>query len=245
MNAWHKCRCRPVSFCQVDGLMFIPGIGYTVIAIPAIGQNRTARIDRFKNEWFQAISGCICNSFQSNTPDFLFIHLGRNSHQGLAYSTTAPESFFQSADVCFINFNGPRQFIPSGPDHSSAQFVQHKPSSFITSQSQYSFQPKRTGSVFLTGNPPYSTKPDRQRYVRSMENSPGCDRYLMSAFFTAIQFTKLYIFLKRAVRANESFRPSKPEKIVPAILLITIFRFKFHEITWVFFDFHAPKNNIW
>jgi len=245
MNPWQQSGCRLVSFCQIYDLVLVSQTRDPVITSPPIRHDGAAKIGRFKNERLQTSSRRIGYSFQSNTPDLLVDSLSGNCYQCLAYSATASKAFFKSADERFIKFNGARQLVAPWPDHRPAQFVQHQPSRFVASQTKNPFQTKCTGTVFLTGNPPYCPKPHRQRDMRPMKNSSRCYRYTVTTLFTAIQIAKPDEFLKRTAGTDKALGPSKPKKVVPAILLVTIFSFKFHEIPRVFFTFHATKYNIW
>src|SRR5579863_7234294 len=134
-----------------------------LVAQPAVRVDHTAGLNRLFDERHQTGSRSIGNVAQTNAPNSLSILLSGNDNQGLHFHLTPPQTFFQSAQVSFVDFHGSRQAIATGPDHSPAQLMQPTPSRPVVLQSQDPLQTQGASTVLLGSHPPHSPKPQPQR----------------------------------------------------------------------------------
>ena len=209
------------------------------VAHPSIGTDYASRLNRFFHKAMQTLGRCVGDSFHSNSSGSSSIFLRTNSYQCLLLCLAPPYSFLQSTQLRLIHLDPARKSIPPRPDHRPAQFVKPNPRRLITPQSQNPFQSQRTGTIFLTGHPPYRPKPERQWIMGILENRPSNHRCSVLALCTLENcHPDRPTFPAAATWTTKTFRPTHPIQIIPARFLSGKSPFKFHKISRIIF--HNP-----
>jgi len=227
----HQFRSRLFLPFQNRHFVFIASRFKTVVSIPSISMNGTPRFNNLSDKCVKAIGGCIGNSLHPNAPSAFSIFLRSNDYQSFALNLPSAQSFFKTPDVCFVNLDNTRKFVPTGSNHGPAKFVQHQPCGFVAAQPQNPFQTKRTCTIFLAGHPPHCSKPNWQRQMGTVEYRSRSNRNLMTTFFALVQgFSNCCSIFPVTLWADKSVRPPERKKIVSAPRHATKSRFKFHQI---------------
>lgn len=241
MNSWEQIRWRFAASTEVDHCMTITLGCQAGIASPCIRNDFASQFSAGFDKSVQTIGRSIGNPFHSDTANSFSIYLRCNSDHGFILHLSATQTLLQPAKICFINFNLSAQAISTWPNHCTPDFVEQSPSCFIASQAQYSLQTKCACSVFLTGNPPDSSKPQTQGTSASLKNSAAGNRHLVIAC-AALQKSSLNRprLFTLTPGAFETRWPAERKKIFPARFIRRKTLFKFHKCFGVVF--HTPAN---
>jgi len=224
MNAGHADVSRVSSSRKNNSFVTIAATRQLVVAAPSIGQNCGAPFDDVANERNKARPGYVRNSAQPQSSEtFWEMNFQCDNHDILTFRTASSFSTrFAASNVRFVHFNMATKFIPIGTDHRLPQLVQPRPCRLITSQTKNTFQTQSTRSVFLAGYKPHCCKPNSQRNLCPLEDSPRRHRNLTSALPTMkIASTCRPRFRFPSAPATlKSFWPTTTQKITAACRFI-------------------------
>src|SRR3989337_4253223 len=152
-------RSHQMSKLQIiflDRQVAIAGGSQAGVAKPIISSNGASTHNSVLNKGGEAVAGSIRKNAKTNSPNaFIPSIFDSNSYQNLACSTTTSFARLFSTNVGFVHFNDTRQVVTAGAHHGTTQFMQPCPSRAITAQTKDAFEPKCTGSIFLSSYPPY------------------------------------------------------------------------------------------
>src|SRR5437870_5629995 len=230
----------PLQHCHLVRISFHLQTG---ISFPAIRVNRTARLDRLRDEGLQAGSRGIPDPTQSDASDTLPLFLASHSNQNLCFRPATASPLLQSAQVCLVHFHPTAEAVTARSHHSSPQFVQPSPGGDIAAQAQNPLQPQGTGSVLLGGHPPHGPEPHGQRFPCILEDRTSRQRRLVLTASADEQ-----IALGRPSRrpaaawTNETFWPTKLEQVVPTRLLRPKSGLQFGQRGWVVLHRPLPQH---
>jgi hypothetical protein len=160
-----------------NDLMFISSSGKVVISTPSISSNDASRFNCFFHCKFKAFCGSIRNASKTDpSKSFAVLLCGDENQCFSARSATTLATVFFTANKGFINFDNTTQTITALTNHSTTKFMQPCPCGFVTAQTDYLLKTFGAGTAFLTGDPPYHSKPDRQRFPRSFKDRSCSNR---------------------------------------------------------------------
>jgi len=187
----------------------------SVISLPFISTNHTARCHSLPDSWFQTSSRSIRYSLKPNPANVVSIYLCCYYHKCLALGSTTTSPRLLATNVGLINLDRAREPISPGPDHSTPKLMQPRPGRFITAQSQNPLQSLRAGPIFLTGYPPNRSEPHRQRQPRPIKDGSRLYRNLIltSGALHQTAFCQP-TFPTPTSRTNESLGPAQTKKIL-------------------------------
>ena len=243
MNKGKQVRCRLPMFSKVDYFMFISQSCQTRIASPGIRHNSTARLNRCCDKCLQAGRRCVWNLFHAYSPNSRSILLSGNDNQCLIFDLSASQTLFETAEIGFVNFYRATQSISAWSDHSPAQFMKPRPSSFITAQPKNPFQPQCACTILLAGDPPDCPEPKGQGHPASLKNSPAGNRCLVTACSALNKIDANWPPLATiASRTAKPVRPAHLQQITTASFFSRKSRFKFNKGFGVIF--HTPAYYI-
>ena len=122
----------------------------------------------------------------------------------------------QSADHGLVHLDFAGELFTCRSDHSSTQFVQHRPCRLITGKSEKPLKSQRIDPRFLVRRPPDSPVPQPQRNPASVKNSSSCEVDVCSAALAMehplLGAPGLPCFTPWA---DKSFGPANPFEVVP------------------------------
>ena len=82
-------------------------------------------------------------------PDAATTLLCRHRDDGLCFGFSAPLSLFGAADTGFVDLDGAREAIPTGPDHRPPQLVEPCPRRLVAAEPEHPLQAQGTDAVLL------------------------------------------------------------------------------------------------
>ena len=182
-----------------------------------IGPDRGPRLDGVADEPVQAVLRQVGNVLKPNPPDARSILLGGNHNQGLVLRQATHHAFFLAAPVGLVDFHDALEPIPPGANHRSAKLVEDRPGRPVAAQPQDSLQSQRTDPVLLRGDVPHGAEPQRQRFVRVLEEGSRRHRRLMTTGGAQPEPSLHWPgSLSFAGRANKTAGPTQAEEVLPA-----------------------------
>ncbi len=243
MNTRQKIGRRFLPLPKDGDLMNIPFHFNSRVTLPAVGMNNAPRLNGLSHKGMQTLRRGIRNPFHPNSPDSPSNLFCSNHYQRLFLHLPPTDTLFQAAQIGFVHLDLTRKSVTSRSYHSPSQLMEPSPCSLIAAQSKNSLQSQRTGTIFLTGYPPYRSKPHSQWLMGVLKDSPSYHRCPVTAFSTLEESSPYWpSFLVAATWATEAFRPTQLKKIVSARFFRRKSSFKFHKSSGVVF--HAPILHI-
>lgn len=122
----------------------------------------------------------------------------------------------QPADKSLVYLDIAGKLFASRANHSTTQFMQHRPCRLVTWQSEQSLKPHSVDTRFLVGYPPHSPKPEPQGDLAPMEYSSSRDGQVpMAVVATQSALLGAPCFARLAPGADKSIRPTNSLKEIP------------------------------
>ena len=208
------------NFCRLaHHVMGISKRNQSGITFPAISTNGTSRNYRLPYSFLQTFGRSIRHSHKPNPANSLTVFFGSNHYQTFPQSATPSFPGLFSPYIGFVNLDPSRKATPSGSDHGPPQFMEPGPCREITAQSEQSLQTQGTGTCFLIGDKPYSSKPHTQRLAGILKDGSSRHRHLVPTTTTNQQITFGWPSLGSPTpRTNETQRPTQLVEVVSACL---------------------------
>lgn len=156
----------------------------SIVSEPAVCSNVGARLHHLFKRLFNGGGRGIGNNAQADATNASAIFLSCDQNQGLSLGSASTFSGSFAANHGFIHLDGPGKSISSRANHGPAKFVQPCPCGLIAAKSQNSLNAKGADAIFLTGDIPDSTEPQRQRKPRTLKNGSGSHGRLIPTLAT-------------------------------------------------------------
>lgn len=209
-----------------------------IITTPPVCLNQTAFIYCLVNCIAETFKGSIRYLSKSYPSNLGTIYFYGNYDKRLSFGSATSLTRLFSANISFINFNYSSKIIPTWSNHSSSKFMKPCPSCFITAQTHHSLNTKSTGTIFLTSQPPYSSKPKNKGFMSPMKYCTSYYRYFMITICTLIKtFLERPSFFMVTTWTCKTIWPSQFKKIITASFLRAKSFFKFHDVFGVIFHY--------
>src|SRR5271169_2136254 len=152
-----------------------------LISQPPVGVDHASGFNRLLHEGNQAVGRSVRNAPHPNPPNPFAVLLCRHHNQRLALGLPTTHTLFQPTQIGLVRLHASRESFPSGPYHSSPQFVQTHPSRLVASQAQNPLESQGADPILLTRHPPHRPEPNRQGRPGALKNRSRRYRNLMSA----------------------------------------------------------------
>ena len=200
-----------------DNFVSVANFGQSPIASPSIRVDNAARLDTVLDGPFQAWCRPIPYTPEADAPDLAFCRLDHDNNQHFPRRPSTALARLFSSYVRFVHLNGARQTVSSWPHHRPPQLVQPRPCYVIAAHTKHTLQSQRVRAIFLAGQVPDGTKPEAERLLGVLKDSPGYDRCPVPAVDTLEQRSPYRpSFFMAAPRATKSVRPAHLIQIVSA-----------------------------
>ena len=214
-------RGRTPPAIQDRGIMLVAQALQTSIPLSPICDDHAAPSDVRAHESSENPAAGIGDPLKSYSADLLAAFFRCDTDENLVPS---------SAELGLIDFNPAVELLTPGPNHSTAQFMEHGPSSFVASQTQGSLKSERADSALLIGDPPSRPKPEAQADLASFKDCADRDPNVLMAASAAQQASRgLPNLSMTAPRALDAIRPAEAEQIFAASLFRSESVFEFEQ----------------
>jgi hypothetical protein len=216
----HQRRCSSPAI-QNRGIMLVAQPLQTSIPLSSICDDHAAPSDVRAHESSEDPSAGIGDPLQSYPADLPAAFFCCDTDENLVPS---------SAKFGLIDLNPTVELLTPGPDHSTAQFMEHGPSSFVASQTKCSLKSERADSALLIGDPPNRPKPEAQADLATFKDRADRDPdVLMAAPATQQAPRGLPNLPMAAPWALDAFGPAEAQQIFAASLFRSESVFEFEQ----------------
>jgi hypothetical protein len=149
MNEWHDLVGQFVAGVDHRDAVGIADVRKSGIAVPAIGMNGRARLDRLPDKLPQALGGDVLDAAPSDTTDGVTAFLGCQDYEGRALGFPASRPLFRATHIGLVDLDVARKPLTRWPHHDPIQLVQPDPGGLVASQAQHSLQAQGAHPVLL------------------------------------------------------------------------------------------------
>jgi hypothetical protein len=171
------------------------------------------------------------NDAKTDAPRSFAADLNCPDDKHFASGASAAFARTRSSHETLVHLNRTSDPIPSGPQHSPAQSMQHSPSCLVGAHAKLSLQLDRRQTRRHCADQMGSMEPQLKRYASTMQDCPGRRRRLPTASL-ALQQPPLregVCLDAPTVRTRESIGPPRLRQITGAWLFVWKQRVKFHD----------------
>src|SRR5450759_1023132 len=234
MNSRQQLRRRFLLSFQKGDAVTVALAFQGIVSDPAVGVNDAAAFNGLLHERHQALGRSIGDAPHANAPDPVSIFLRRNNNQRLVLDLPPANVRLLAAPVGLVHLHYSRETVPARSHHGPPKFMEPSPRGIVTPQAQHPLQPYSAGTVFLAGDCPHRTEPNRQWFTGVLKDRPCRHRTLIAATCTLQQHHAYWPSLPPTTpRTPKPIRPPQPDQILPAGRLCRKARFKFSQIPWI------------
>jgi len=151
------------------------------------------------------------------------LHSHQNERCSSILELSAPsQPGLLAANPRLVNLYFTAQGFPNCVHHCPTEFVKHHPRSLVTRKTELTLQEQCGNAALIRGHQIRRPEPVGQRNLGPMQNRPGCQRNLVSAF-GALLAPLIHQFIRLIVPTSGTGKPIRPTTR-PQILLASLFR---------------------
>ena len=206
---------------------------HPLVAVPPIGVNFAAGLDRVLDEGLQGLRRTVRDSAHPDSPDAVAHFFGCHHNQGFPRRRSSTRSA-KAAHQRLVDLHVSRQPVAPRPDHCATQLVQPRPRGLIAAQAQYLLQCQGAGTSLRAGDAPHRAKPCRQRGSCVLKDRARRHRRLPAALGTLPQDCAHRPGRRcAAARTAKAVRPPQLDQVRSAGFVGREARFELRQRSWI------------